>query len=82
MSVAADVAEVLGKLPVAQHMLFGLTLNLPLTDNADVGAESAHPHAHTFGDCCGIPIPAAFGAARSKDSFRVPDAGVRRVPFD
>ena len=85
-------AEVLGKLPVMQHFLFGsiLPYDGPAapSDNVD-DAHWGHVHAHAgdtgaagqqagFGDCCGIPVPGAFGAAQAEKRL----AGVRPVPFD
>ena len=70
-------AEVLAKLPVAQHFLFGSLLPYPnapeLADHheePDVHADE-HGHLHVrgeaqFGDCCGIAIPAPFAAAEQQ----------------
>lgn len=75
-------AEVLAKLPVAQHFLFGP--HLPYPEHALAALEKEHAHAHGdegvttdehghlhvrgegFGDCCGIPIPSAFAAAEER----------------
>lgn len=75
-------AEVLGKLPVIQHFLFGsiLTYDGPmLSSESHVDdAHWGHGHAHTddtggagqrgtgWGDCCGIPVPSAFAAAAAE----------------
>lgn len=91
------LAEVLGKLPVMQHFLFGsiLAYDGPVTaasnDRNPNDPHRGHVHAHQdlggagqqatgFGDCCGIPIPSAFGAAQAEKAR--PLAGVRPVPFD
>ena len=70
-------AEVLAKLPVAQHFLFGALLPYPETpqlethhSEADVHVDE-HGHLHVrgeakFGDCCGIAIPSAFAAAEAE----------------
>ncbi|KAF7973078.1 hypothetical protein HWV62_16272 [Athelia sp. TMB] len=85
-------AEVLGKLPVMQHFLFGSILPYdgpaaPSDDADDTHWGHAHAHAGDtgaagqqagFGDCCGIPVPSVFGAARAEKRL----AGVRPVPFD
>lgn len=64
-------AEVLQKLPIVQHLLFGKLFeappNVPLHGPSDCG------HAHevnTWGDCCGIKVPSAVAASQM------------RVPFD
>jgi len=63
-------AEVLGKLPVVQHFLFGSLLPPPdgvgkLAEGDEVVHHAGHSHVKTvgevkgemFGDCCGIPVP-------------------------
>ena len=84
-------AEVLAKLPVAQHFLFGDLLPYPASaealeaTNEDGVTKDEHGHIHVrgegFGDCCGIPIPSAFAAA--EDLRKREAAGtIRRIPFD
>lgn len=85
-------AEVLAKLPVAQHFLFGSLLPYPsLPSSTDSAPEEPgvhtdeHGHLHVrgegFGDCCGIPIPSAFAAAEEMRK-REGEGKVRRIPFD
>ena len=98
------VAEVLGKLPVVQHFLFGSIL--PFTGDQTVSEESenkddphyghAHTHVHVtgedlgaagqgatgWGDCCGIPVPSAFGAAAAQRGQLLQGPAIRPVPFD
>ena len=80
-------AEVLGKLPVIQHFYFGSLLPLPsdfpATEEGGDGGQG-HGHAHTFGDCCGIPVPSAFGAkaAAERPGGPLSGQGIRPVPFD
>jgi serine/threonine-protein phosphatase 2A activator len=95
------LAEVLNKLPVMQHFLFGSILAYdgpppPLPDSeGSQHAHGDHTHLHTpdssgmetgRGDCCGIPIPAAFAAARDAEQrqpgMRIAGPGIRPVPFD
>ncbi|WVR04103.1 serine/threonine-protein phosphatase 2A activator 2 [Kwoniella sp. DSM 27419] len=73
-------AEVLGKLPVMQHALFGSILPFPTAkedpelkralEEEGVPEPDAHGHIHIKGetgwtmDCCGIPVPSAFAAAQ------------------
>jgi serine/threonine-protein phosphatase 2A activator len=97
------LAEVLGKLPVVQHFLFGSIL--PYTgdrtqpsDDKEVNPDDphyGHVHTHThngdlggagqgtvgWGDCCGIPIPSAFGAAAAAGK-QLQGPAIRPVPFD
>ncbi|CAK1355944.1 Serine/threonine-protein phosphatase 2A activator 2 [Cercospora beticola] len=91
------LAEVLGKLPVAQHFLFGSLL--PATEEMSKDAEERvgdedvgeievtvdgmkHVHtANSWGDCCGIKVPSAVGA-RQEMSKHGAGGGLRRVPFD
>ena len=91
------LAEVLGKLPVAQHFLFGSLL--PATEGMSKDAESQideeevgeyevtvdgmkHIHnANSWGDCCGIKVPSAVGA-RLEAQKRGEGSELRRLPFD
>ncbi|ELU38334.1 cytochrome P450 [Rhizoctonia solani AG-1 IA] len=73
-------AEVLGKLPVAQHFLFGSIIKRPDGIQASTEGTTNDPHwghAHAgvgavgqshsgWGDCCGIPVPSAFAAAEAE----------------
>ncbi|KAK4054625.1 Serine/threonine-protein phosphatase 2A activator 2 [Microbotryomycetes sp. JL221] len=89
-------AEVLGKLPVAQHFMFGSLLpyperqDLPLISQ-DVHEQGVHAdsqgHIHVrgegFEDCCGIKIPSAFAAAQDLKQRQTATGGaIRRIPFD
>jgi len=91
------LAEVLGKLPVAQHFLFGSLLPATAEMSRDVeskvGDEDVgevevtvdgmkHKHsANSWGDCCGIKVPSAVGA-RQEAEKRGEGGQLRRVPFD
>lgn len=98
------LAEVLNKLPVVQHFLFGSILVYdgplqPTTDENGDDAHQGHSHLHGslggagqrevgWGDCCGIPVPSAFAAAKAEqDKLKQPGSrlagpGIRSVPFD
>ncbi|KAH6898819.1 hypothetical protein B0T10DRAFT_432623 [Thelonectria olida] len=89
------VSEVLGKLPVMQHFLFGslvpATDGMSEEDAAEVDDEATHEssdphvgHAHdgtTWGDCCGIKVPSSLAAAQEMKKRGMSD-GLRRIPFD
>lgn len=92
------LAEVLGKLPVIQHFLFGSILPYPgvlpaRPENLEQDAHWGHAHALPgakqgdtgWGDCCGIPVPSAFGAAVERKIYdgRLQEGPkIRPVPFD
>ncbi|KZV99015.1 Phosphotyrosyl phosphatase activator [Exidia glandulosa HHB12029] len=80
-------AEVLGKLPVMQHFLFGSLLPWEGSILPETAVEEPDEHGHvhvkgeaTWGDCCGIPVPSAFGAAVAQKGLSGPS--IRPVPFD
>jgi serine/threonine-protein phosphatase 2A activator len=91
-------AEVLGKLPVIQHFLFGSILpwdgpSAPTPANGEDACGHAHIHGDKsiagqremgWGDCCGIPVPSAFGAAQAEQNkgSRLTGPNIRPVPFD
>ncbi|KAI5466803.1 hypothetical protein BGZ63DRAFT_369586 [Mariannaea sp. PMI_226] len=89
-------SEVLGKLPVMQHFLFGSLV--PAADGMsedDAAAEAEHDlehessdphigHAHSalgWGDCCGIKVPSSLAAAQESKKKGISDT-LRRIPFD
>jgi serine/threonine-protein phosphatase 2A activator len=95
-------AEVLNKLPVMQHFLFGSILSydgplLPASASGNIHGGHCGHHALDgngpvvqreagWGDCCGIPVPSAFAAARAEQEkqpgMRLSGPGIRPVPFD
>lgn len=67
-------AEVLSKLPVIRHFMFGSLIKCPegISEYSESDDDSGHHnHAHplddhshnTWGDCCGIKIPSAIAAS-------------------
>lgn len=70
-------AEVLGKLPVMQHFLFGSMLT-PHPDMTRDQSSAQEVHIHdAWGDCCGIKVPSAIAASDLNHSH-----SLRPVPFD
>ncbi|VVT56801.1 uncharacterized protein SAPINGB_P005288 [Magnusiomyces paraingens] len=75
-------AEVLGKLPIMQHYMFGSIIKAPdgVSPPSATGAEDA-PHVHNhWADCCGIKVPSAIAASameKKEDHFRS-----AMIPFD
>lgn len=80
-------AEVLGKLPVIQHFLFGSILPYtgrpPPASSEESGIHRDHAH-EGWGDCCGIPVPSVFAAAQEEraQARAIEGTGIRPVPFD
>lgn len=90
------VKEVLGKLPVMQHFLFGSLVpaveGMSSEEATELGGDGEevvvmkdgmrHVHtANSWGDCCGIKVPSSIGAAEEMKK-RMGAEGLRRVPFD
>ncbi|KAL7276150.1 Serine/threonine-protein phosphatase 2A activator 2 [Rhizina undulata] len=79
--------EVLGKLPVMQHFLFGgivpadERMGKDIEREGEVVDKDGMRHVHsTWGECCGIKVPAAIAARKEgeKETLR----RVPRIPFD
>ncbi|KAI8140207.1 Phosphotyrosyl phosphatase activator [Fennellomyces sp. T-0311] len=77
-------AEVLGKLPIMQHFMFGSLIHFeggtPQSEDHD-GGDCGHVHTQDtyamgqeYPECCGIPVPSAIAATAGKRS--------RPIPFD
>ncbi|KAJ2470511.1 Serine/threonine-protein phosphatase 2A activator 2, partial [Coemansia sp. RSA 2320] len=75
-------AEVIGKLPIMQHFIFGSLISFTSSSTASLEAHGVeedehgcidHGHVYALGqefpDCCGIKVPSAIAAAiASKDA--------------
>lgn len=76
-------AEVLGKLPIMQHYMFGSLIPAPegISPAPEPGSEVPHVHNH-WADCCGIKVPSAIAANEMEHKHQ----GLRQVtgiiPFD
>lgn len=88
-------AEVLGKLPIMQHFLFGKTISctegVTEYDNGygDIIDSCGHSHENTellntWGDCCGIKVPSAIAATAINSKLNEKRGGSkhRPLPFD
>lgn len=76
-------AEVLAKLPIMQHFMFGEILKCPQgiseTHNLEDDCGHVHEAINTWGDCCGIKIPSAIGAS---ESLKMKGLEFKQLPFD
>lgn len=74
-------AEVLAKLPIMQHMMFGELIPVPkgIPEHSEAELDACghvHDTINTWGDCCGIKVPSAIAASQSMGSNNRP------IPFD
>ncbi|ORZ35202.1 Serine/threonine-protein phosphatase 2A activator 2 (ppiase PTPA-2)(Rotamase PTPA-2) [Catenaria anguillulae PL171] len=79
-------AEVLGKLPIMQHFMFGTILRFDnvsgrVVKDEDLEADDGHLHVYAMGqqfpDCCGMRLPSAI-AAKEREGR----ANRSALPFD
>ena len=83
------VKEVLGKLPIMQHFLFGTLvpaepgMSQEHSHEAGGNGESSHDgHDHNqWGDCCGIKVPSTVAASEEARKHSDKET-LRRIPFD
>ena len=86
-------AEVLGKLPIMQHFLFGSLISFlgseMMAGDVEHDQEPEHDHAavthvhakgQEFPDCCSIRIPSAIGAAALEGNDGKPNVSTLRDP--
>lgn len=83
------VKEVLGKLPIMQHFLFGGIVPAAhgmgerTTEEEDERIKHIQEHGHEsdyWGDCCGIKVPSTIAAGEEmRKRF---GGGLRPIPFD
>lgn len=88
------VKEVLGKLPIMQHFLFGGLIpaeegmgNRSAEEEEAQAARMKHvqDHGHEadyWGDCCGIKVPSTIAAGEEMRKRMGAAGGLRRIPFD
>lgn len=82
-------AEVLNKLPIIQHLLFGGVISAPEgvsgpsehQEDENCGHLHGHTLANTWGDCCGIKIPSAIAASEMNQKMSQTH-NYKPVPFD
>lgn len=88
------LGEVVGKLVVMQHFLFGGLVRaaegMSVEEEEEVEVQAGHGegghegHSHDgkgWGDCCGIAVPSNAGAVGEMRK-RMGGEGLRRLPFD
>ncbi|KAI1979837.1 Serine/threonine-protein phosphatase 2A activator 2 [Ophidiomyces ophidiicola] len=82
------VKEVLGKLPIMQHFLFGSLISaqpsMGLRGTPAIPSCAGNHHSHQndyWGDCCGIKVPSAVAAGEEmRKQHGVSE--LRPIPFD
>lgn len=78
--------EVMGKLPIMQHFLFGRLIHFEPTPSDGVmdakdEEEPVPMHVHSMrGDCCGNPIPSVYAAAQNEEATN--QRQLPSLPFD
>lgn len=91
-------AEVLSKLPIMQHFMFGSIIHFEggHSQTDDMEDDCGHIHTHNQGlkysdvfalgqehpDCCGIPVPSAIAAAAAAAKNGTGSSKPRPLPFD
>lgn len=76
--------EVLGKVPIMQHFLFGkiLPFKSKSAGEGDEDEDGIHRH-HLRGDCCGNPLPSIYAAAgTTSQDTECKHKPLHQLPFD
>lgn len=78
--------EVLGKVPIMQHFLFGKIIPFKSTAPPELETAGVYGRRHNLrGDCCGNPLPSIYAAAAAagdeRDKF-CEHPSLNKIPFD
>lgn len=76
-------AEVIGKLPIMQHFIFGHLVPSPEGISPPPAPGQALPHVHSnWADCCGIKVPSAIAASQMENKKEHLRSVTGMIPFD